>query len=326
MLLIGDIGGTKTHLALFEKNKTPFLEKKFPSRDYPGLREIIQEFLSSSALKGVKIEKSCFGVAGPVVNRRCKTTNLPWVIDGPQLESELKIPHVGVINDLEANAYGLAMLEENEFMVLHPGKHKAGNQGLIAAGTGLGEACLSWDGKHHHPFACEGGHCDFGPRDELEMELLRYLRKQSPRHVSYERVISGPGIYQLYRFLIDMQLEKEHPEMRKKFSMEEPTSAITQAALDGSDPVSVRAIRWFLSLYGAEAGNLALKFLAIGGIYVGGGIAPRLKNILDRGEFLKGFLEKGRFQALLEEIPIKIVLNDNAALLGALRYAREYMG
>jgi len=327
MLLVGDIGGTKTHLALFEdeKSRTPYLEKKFPSQEYPGLTEIVKEFLAIRALKGVDIRLACFGVAGPVLDRRCKATNLPWVIDGPLLEKEVTIGRVGVINDLEANAYGLSVLKEEEFFVLNTGKEKQGNQGLIAAGTGLGQACLYWDGKAHSPFACEGGHADFAPRDEMEMELLRYLRKQFG-HVSYERVLSGPGLYQLYRFLIDMQLEKEHPEMRRKFSLEDPPMAITKAALDGTCNVSIRAVRWFLSIYGAESGNLALKFFSLGGVFLGGGMAPRLKSLFDRGDFMRGFLDKGRFQPLLEEMPIKIVLNDNAALLGALRYAREFMG
>lgn len=327
MIIAGDIGGTKTNLALFdnEKNKSPIFEKKFLSRDYPGLVEIVQEFYASPQLKGVTINRACFGVAGPVFNRQCKTTNLPWVIDGAALESSLKIPKVGVINDLEANAYGLKMLDEDEFFVLHPGKEKPSNQALLAAGTGLGEACLYWDGKTHRPFGCEGGHTDFAPRDELEMELLRYLKDQFG-HVSYERVLSGPGLYQLYRFLVDMQLEKEDPEMRMKFANEDPPTVITRSALDGTCHICLRVIRWFLSLYGAEAGNVALKFLSHGGVFIGGGIAPRLIDLLGRGEFLHGFIDKGRFRALLEEIPIKIVLNDNAALLGALRYAREFMG
>ncbi len=327
MLLVGDIGGTKTHLALFEdeKSRTPYLEKKFPSQEYPGLTEIVNEFLAIRALNGIHIRQACFGVAGPVLDRRCKATNLPWVIDGPLLEQEAKIAHVAVINDLEANAYGLAVLKEEEFFILNPGKEKAGNQGLLAAGTGLGQACLYWDGKTHHPFACEGGHCDFAPRDELEMELLRYLKKQFG-HVSYERVLSGSGLYQLYRFLIDMQLEKEHPEMRKKFAIEDPPTAITKAALEGTCHTSLRAVRWFLSIYGAESGNLALKFFSLGGVFLGGGIAPRLRSLFDRGDFMNGFLDKGRFKPLLEEMPVKIILNDNAALLGALRYARQFMG
>jgi glucokinase len=326
MLLVGDIGGTKTHLALFEedKSKTPRFEKKYPSQDYPEFIEILRVFHKESAVNSKEIAKACFGVAGPVVENRCKTTNLPWVIDGPSLEKELKIPQVRIINDLEANAYGLKMLEAKEFHLIQEGKQKIGNQALIAAGTGLGEACLAWNGKVHLPFGCEGGHCDFAPRDELEMELLRYLKKQFG-HVSYERVISGAGFYQLYRFLIDMQLEKEDPEMRRKFSQEDPARVITTAAIDGTSRICTRAVRWFLSLYGAEAGNVALKFLSVGGFFIGGGIAPRLINLFDQGDFVRSFLDKGRFRSLLEEMTIKIVLNDDAALLGALRYAREFM-
>jgi glucokinase len=327
MLLAGDIGGTKTHLAVYElrEEKKARWEKKFSSKEFSGLAEIVAEFRKAPELQGISIERACFGVAGPVVEGRCKTTNLPWIIDAKELEIALNIPRVGIINDLEANAYGLGMLEESELYLLHPGTKKSGNQALIAAGTGLGQACLYWDGKLHRPFACEGGHCDFAPRDELEMELLRYLIEQYG-HVSWERILSGSGLYQLYRFLIDMQLEKEDPEMRKKFSLEEPAKVITQAALEETCPVCVRTVEWFLSIYGAETGNLALKFLSLGGVFVGGGIAPKLKPLLSRGEFLKGFLEKGRFHSFLEQIPIQVVLNDNAALLGALRYAREFMG
>ncbi|MBS3905196.1 MAG: glucokinase [Simkania sp.] len=326
MLIAGDIGGTKTHLALYEneRGKTPVFEKKFSSREYPGLTEIVQEFLNMSKLNVSLVDRACFGVAGPVVDRQCKTTNLPWMIDGAALEFSLNIAKVGVINDLESNAYGLHMLEEDEFLTIHAGQKKTGNQALLAAGTGLGEACLYWDGKGYHPFACEGGHSDFAPRDELEMELLRYLKKQFG-HVSYERVLSGSGLYQLYRFLIDMQLEKETAEMRQKFATIDPPQVITQAAIEGTCHVCIRVVRWFLSIYGSEAGNVALKFLSLGGVYIGGGIAPRLKEFIGKGEFLRGFTDKGRFRPLLEEMTIKIVLNDNAALLGALRYAREWM-
>jgi glucokinase len=326
MLLIGDIGGTKTHLAFFDdKSKKAKFEKKYPSQDYPGLEEICLEFFKEGSIKPQDVAKACFGVAGPVVDGRCKTTNLPWVIDSKSLETKLKIAKAGVINDLEANAYGIKMLDEKEFSVLQEGSGRVGNQALIAAGTGLGEACLVWNGKSHIPFSSEGGHTDFAPRDELEMELFRYLKKQFGQHVSYERVLSGSGLYQLYRFLIDLQLEKEDQEMRKKFSQEDPARVITIAALEGTNHLCVRVVRWFLSLYGAEAGNLALKFLSIGGIYIGGGIAPKLLALFKHGDFLEGFLEKGRFHPMLKEMTVKIILNDDAALLGALRYAEEFI-
>lgn len=326
MFLIGDIGGTKTHVALFDgKSKKAKLEKKYPSQEYQGLEEICLEFFKENSTKPEEVAKACFGVAGPVVDGQCKTTNLPWVIDSKSLSENLKIAKVGVINDLEANAYGIKMLEQREFFVLQEGSSRVGNQALIAAGTGLGEACLVWNGKSHIPFSSEGGHADFAPRDELEMELLRYLKKQFSQHVSYERVLSGSGLYQLYRFLIDLQLEKEDQEMRKKFSQEDPARVITVAAIEGTNPLCLRVVRWFLSLYGAEAGNLALKFLSIGGIFIGGGIAPKLLQLFKHGDFLEGFLEKGRFHPMLKEMMIKVILNDDAALLGALRYAEEFI-
>ena len=202
---------------------------------------------------------------------------------------------------------------------MHAGQKKTGNCALISAGTGLGEAGMFWDGSQHIPFACEGGHTDFAPRDELEMELLRYLIEKYG-HVSFERVISGPGIYELYRFLVDMHLEEEDPEVRRDFSLTDPPHVITNLALEGEDPLAVRAVDWFSSLYGAEAGNLALKFLARGGVYLGGGLAPRLAAILEKGDFMSSFVDKGRFAALLRDIPIRIILNDETALLGAAYY------
>lgn len=313
MILAGDIGGTKTHLALFENGKI-VAEEKFASQEHKGLSEIVNIFLNKKSVK-----KACFGIAGPIQNGKCQATNLPWVIESEELIQELKTNHVFLINDLEANAYGIKALPEDQFFTINEGSpHIFGNQALISAGTGLGEAGLYWNGKEHHPFACEGGHADFAPRNEIEMELLRYLRKKF-KHVSYERILSGAGIVNLYQFLVELRLEKGSID----FEGEDPARIITQRALKKECRACVRALRWFVSIYGAEAGNLALKILAIGGVYIGGGIAPKILPALKEKDFLDSFVEKGRFSSLLSQIPIKVILNENTALLGAERYAQE---
>ncbi len=313
MILAGDIGGTNTRLAFFEKGKQVGEEKKFPSQKYGSLEEIVQEFL-----QGKSVSHACFGVAGPVREGKCKITNLSWMIDASHIRKALQIDSVHLLNDLEANAYGLKALKKEELFLLHPGKKQSGNQALIAAGTGLGEAGLFWDGKTHHPFACEGGHTDFAPRNPLEVELLLYLQKKFG-HVSYERVVSGPGLHNLFQFLIDTGKQKWDPLLKVEMGKEDPSRVISKWG--NRDEACRFAIDWFLSLYGAEAGNMALKFLALGGFYVGGGIAPHLIDQLKGGRFHSSFIDKGRFKELLQSIPIWIVLNDNAALLGAASYA-----
>lgn len=294
MILAGDIGGTKTHLAVFDGKKMVRGEK-FSSKQASSLEEIIHTFLKE------KVERACFGVAGPVQDQKSHVTNLPWVIDAKKIASEFKIPRVALINDLEANAWGIGCLEEKEFAVLNAGKKKTGNQAVIAAGTGLGEAGLIWDGKRHVPFACEGGHCDFAPRDADERDLWSYLHKKYG-HVSYERVLSGPGIEHLYWFLVEHRRAKLPP------------------LPEGRD--SPQVLEWFSSLYGAEASNLALKLLATGGVFIGGGIAPKILPFLN-SHFMPAFAQKGRFDELMREIPVKVILNENTALLGAAEYSRQ---
>ena len=316
-ILAGDIGGTKTHLALFEESdlRKKLFEKKYASRDHADFLSIVSDFLSSVEMP----KKACFGVAGPVMEGVCKTTNLPWIIDTKEIAKKFSIPQVELLNDLEANGYGISLLDKVEIAILNEGKKKPGNCAIVSAGTGLGEAGMFWDGKRHVPFACEGGHTDFAPRDELEMEFLRYLIEQFG-HVSYERVVSGPGIHEMYRFLVDMRLEEEDPEVRNAFSLADPPLVITKLALEGKDVVSERAIDWFLSLYGAEAGNTALKFFAVGGVYLGGGLAPHLLPLLRTSDFMTSFVDKGRFSNLLREIPVSVILNPECALLGAANY------
>jgi glucokinase len=318
VILAGDIGGTHTRLALFDRGKQIALQK-FSSQGYSDLDSIVREFLQSHKQK---IQAACFGIAGPVREGRCQATNLPWVVDAAHVSRALDIPTVHLLNDLEANAYGLKVLKKEELFCLNKGTPQKGNQALIAAGTGLGEAGLYWDGKEHRPFACEGGHTDFGPRNPMEVELLVYL-KQEFGHVSYERIVSGPGIHILYQFLIETKREKASSQVTADMTKNDPSAVISEYARQNKDPACVHAIHWFLSLYGAEAGNLALKFLSLGGFFIGGGIAPHLIEQLKKGPFVTSFVDKGRFKGLLESIPIWVVLNDQAALLGAAYYAEQ---
>jgi glucokinase len=323
MILAGDVGGTKVRLAVFEKKKevTCVDEEKFASRDFPDLSTLLKVFLSHEHRKN--ISTACLGIAGPVKEGMCKATNLPWEISAKVLQDDLHIPRVHLINDLEANAWGLNCLAPEEFFAVNVGKETKGNRALISPGTGLGEAGLYWDGATHRPFACEGGHCDFGPTNEEEVALLNYLLKKH-KHVSYERILSGPGLYQIYRFLIDTGLELEDPIIAALIQQKEPQRVITEKAASGENKACIRACRLFVKLLGSEAGNLALKFLAVGGIFIGGGIAPHLTSFIQEGSFMEAFTEKGRLSSILAKIPIKVVLNEKTALLGAARYAQEH--
>jgi len=323
MILAGDIGGTKTTLAFFtieQERLKPIVESTFPSREHGSLREIARKFVSMNSLS---IEYVCFGVAGPVKEGRCEATNLPWVVDAKILAAELGIEGVWLINDLEATAYGIKALEPKDFTVLNNGASEAkGNAAVIAAGTGLGEAGFYWDGKQHLPFACEGGHADFAPCNELEMELLSHLLKHFS-HVSYERVLSGPGLFNIYSFLRDTGRFGREPDwLTEKISKgDDPSSAVSESALAGNCELCVKAIDIFVSIYGAEAGNLALKTLATAGVYIGGGIAPKIIKRLTDGNFMKAFISKGRMEHLMQAMPVAVILNDKTALLGAARYA-----
>lgn len=320
MILAGDIGATKTHLALFDETAgmSILAHEKFHSADFKSLALIVHLFLEKNH---AHVQNACFGVAGPVEDGHCRATNLPWIIDAKEMSQDLQIEKISLINDLEATAFGMQCLKPAEMFTLNPGKKQAGQGVLIAAGTGLGEAGLLWDGKALRTLPSEGGHADFAPRDEEEVELWRYLRSNFG-HVSYERVVSGPGIYNLYRFLIDSGKEKESPQVKEQLARDKSPHIITQAALNGSCPVCTRTLNWFVSIYGSEAGNLALKFLAFRGVYIGGGIAPKILELLKKETFLRSFCDKGRFSTLLSAIPVKVILNENAALLGAADYAR----
>ena len=329
MILAGDVGGTKTTLAVFTEvdQRLEVVEKeRFTSQDYESLDTIVGAFMAGGQRK---VELACLGIAGPVKDGRSRITNLPWVVDARVLADNLGVPTVELINDIEANAYGIGVLGPNDFAVLNEGNRAAeGNAAIIAAGTGLGEAGLYWDGCHHHPFACEGGHTDFGPRNETEVNLLRFLQNRFER-VSYERILSGPGLFGIYQFLRDTG-EEEPPWLTAEISLGDPAAAISAAALSQKNELCIRALDLFISLYGAEAGNLALKIMASGGLFVGGGIGPKILEKLRDGTFMEAFLAKGRMRPLLEAMPVRVILNEQTALLGAahcarLRAAGEYL-
>jgi glucokinase len=271
------------------------------------LEEIVRQFVSHHALL---VRYAAFGVAGPVSNGRCAATNLPWVVDAGTLATELGTPDVWVINDLEANAYGIATLAAKDLLTLNAGAaNAAGNAAIIAAGTGLGEAGLYWDGSMHHPFATEGGHTNFGASDALEGELLQWLSTQFG-HVSWERLVSGPGLVNVYRFLRDTRRGEEPEWLAEEMRARDPAAVISCEARRGTSLLCVQALDLFMRLYGSEAGNLALTTMATGGVYVGGGIAPKNLDKLKDGAFMKRFLAKGRMKRLLEAIPVKVILND----------------
>jgi glucokinase len=321
MILAGDIGGTHARLAFFDVNNGDLhlvSASVFPSREYSGLDEIVSHFVDSSALHP---DAACFGIAGPVRNGRVETSNLPWTIEAKRLADELKLKTTVLINDLEANAWGISSLAAKDVVCLNQIKgHPVGNQAVIAAGTGLGEAGMYWDGTRHHIFACEGGHTDFAPRNELEIELFRYLSARFD-HVSYERIVSGPGLVNVFHFLRDTGRGSEQKWLTEEMQKTDPAAAISRAAIDGKCPLCEQAVDIFVSIYGAEAGNWALKLLATGGVYLGGGIAPRLVAKLAGPLFMQAFVGKGRMRALLEAIPVKVITNEQTALMGAARCA-----
>lgn len=320
MFLAGDVGGTKTVLALFDgtaEGLTLAREATFRSHDYRTFEDLLAAFLTDRSAPPP--HAACFGVAGAVVEGHAHTTNLPWDLDEAQLAQCLKVGRIKLLNDLEATAYGMLHLRAEELVPLNPkvGPGRKGNAAVIAAGTGLGEAILYLDGGHYDPIASEGGHGDFGPRNDIEIELLQHLRRSFGGHVSYERVLSGPGVHNIYSFLRDSGHGSESAEVAARLKSGDPNATISELGLSGADPLCVATIDLFCSIYGAEAGNLALRAVAVGGVYVGGGIAPKLLPALQRGRFMESFVAKGRFQEFLESIEVKVALNQRTALLGA---------
>lgn len=322
MILAGDVGGTKTALALLDRagpSWTRVRSAVSPSHEFGSLEAVVRAFLGDQA---PTIDAACFGVAGAVIDGRCVATNLPWEIDERRLAAEIPARRVRLINDLEAAGHGVLELPASDRLVIQAGQPRTGSMALIAAGTGLGEALLVWDGRHHHVVPSEGGHTDFGPRDERELRLLTYLQA-AVGHVSYERVLSGPGLVNIYRFLRDTGAHAEPAWLRDRLAAGDPGATISELGLAGGHPLCVEALDLFVSIYGAEAGNLALKALAVGGVMVGGGIAPKIRPALLDGRFTAAFRDKGRFHELLAAMPIHLILNAEAPLLGAAKVARE---
>ena len=325
MILAGDVGGTKTALALFDVRRRGLAvvrEGVLPSQGYAALQDAIRQFL----LEGPRasIEAACVGVAGPVIDGRCAATNLPWVVDEASLAASLSTTRVKLINDLEATGHGVLGLKRTSLATLQAGQPRRGTMALIAAGTGLGEVLLVWDGRRRHVVSSEGGHTDFAPRTDLEIDLFRFLRKEFGR-VSYERIVSGPGLYNIYRFLLSIGGTPEADWLRSRMESGDPSAVIAEAALDHRDPRAVQALDMFVSIYGAEAGNLALKALAVEGVLIGGGIAPKIRAKLEDGTFMSAFRDKGRLSEMVAAIPVHLVLEPRAALLGAAAVARSLL-
>ncbi len=325
MILAGDLGGTKTVLSLSEKgsNGQPVCvrEMSFASAEHDSFDDILALFLPPD----VRIDAACFGVAGPVVQQRCFATNLNWTVDGEDLKIKLGTDRVHLLNDLEAMAVGMLYLDDDDFVNLNPNAEpQVGTIAVIAAGTGLGEAILYWDGKRHHPIATEGGHCSFAPQNAQQEQLLRFLRGRYPHHVSYERILSGNGFSQLYDFLLESEFAAPCPAVPSVQQARENgidrNAIVSRLGVNGEDELCGEAVRLFTEIYGAEAGNLVLKSFAIGGVYIGGGIGPKIRETLESGEFMLAFTAKGRFQSALSKMSVKLALNPRAPLIGAMHY------
>ena len=352
MILAGDIGGTKTYLGLFESTQTgitPVREERFWNADFSSLEDILTEFMETPqtgpedcseredngeeesldkvplSFEPVSLLAVCLGVAGPVQDNRCRATNLPWVIDGNSLATHLKTNTVRLLNDVEAMAYGVLALGEDETELVHGPSTVQGhqNKGLLAPGTGLGEAILYWDGQRYHPLPSEGGHASFAPNTDAEIELLRYLRTHY-LHVSFERVLSGDGLHTIYQFLRDTK-QNEPTWFAEKLPTGDPAALISEAALNGKPDICVQALDLFVSILAGEAGNMALKGLTKGGIYLGGGIVPRILPKLREARTWKAFVSKGRFKRFLSSIPVHVILNDKAALLGSASFGAQLL-
>lgn len=323
-MLAGDIGGTKTNLAIFTSGsglRAPLAEATFPSGDYPSLEVLVLEFFSRVR---IKVDHASFGVAGPVVNGQAKITNLPWVMDEAKLADTLGLSSVHLLNDLLAFAYAVPFLSEKGLYVLNKGRAVSGGAiAVVAPGTGLGEAYLIWDGTRYRAYPSEGGHADFAPSNALETGLLRYLLDRF-EHVSYERVCSGSGLVNIYAYLKERGYAHEPDWLAEQLMVaHDHAPVIVKAALDGERPCALcrATLNTFISILGAEAGNMALKVMASGGVYLGGGIPPRILSALQRGPFMEAFGRKGRMSKLIQDIPVRVILDPKAALLGAACHA-----
>jgi glucokinase len=324
MIIAGDIGGTKTNVALFEAEGarvgSPVVQQSFPSGHYDSLEAIVGEFVAARG--PTRITHACFGVAGPVVRGRVEATNLAWKVSDESLAAALGLPRVRLINDLEATAYGIGELTPEQLYTLNEGEgERPGHRGLIAAGTGLGMAAIFYDGERYHPMPSEGGHIDFAPRDEREYEMLAYLREKIGGRISYERVLSGMGLINIYSFLRDRGHGEEPAWLAEEMRSGDPSAAVSRAALAGRSELAATALRMFVEIYGAMAGNLALLLKSVGGLYVGGGIAPKIMEKMKDGTFMRHYVDKGRMSGLVQSIPVRVILDDKTALYGAARHA-----
>ena len=325
MILAGDVGGTKVHLALYDfrgGRLQHVREQKYPAQQYASLEAVVREFFAAGKESASQISAACFGVPGPVRDGYLKLTNLPWMLDSRDLSKSLGIEHIFLINDLEANGFGIPELSDDQIFVLHEGYAAGvGHRGLVSAGTGLGEALLIWNGRTHTPIPSEGGHADFPARNAIEIELLQYLLRELNGRVSCERVVSGLGLKNIYGFLRDGKGMEEPGWLKDRMAGEDPNAVIGEFGENGESELCARTLEIFASAYGAETGNLALKVLANGGMYLGGGIAPKILKTMESGGFMRSFLDKGRLSGLVELMPVRIILESRCALMGAAAYA-----
>jgi len=325
IVLVADLGGTKVNFALYKvtgQQAETLLSAKYHSRDYPSFVSIIQAFFAEHPL--VKPQSICIGVAGPVINGSADITNLNWIISADEIAKAAGYEKVTLINDLEATAYGVACLPNEDLVTLNEGVPGAGNIAIVAPGTGLGEAGMFWDGEAYHPFATEGGHTDFGARTEVDIELYRYIN-QTEKVVSREHVLSGPGIFRVYNFLKKVKKMQEPAWLAEAIKAEDPSAAISNAAIDNTAEICVETMKIFMQHLGHESANLVLKMKAIGGLYLAGGIPPKIIQLLQQDIYLKAYLNCDRMQELVQTVPIKVVMNEKAPLLGAGYYGANHL-
>lgn len=324
MILAGDTGGTKTRLALYEQENGKLrrrMTETFISREYAGLEEILRVFLGKHH---VNVSTACFGVSGPVVNGMAKLTNLDWQLNEKEIAHAVGIGAVRLVNDLVATTAAIPHFSAEDLFTLHEGSPDPSNKisAVLAPGTGLGEAFLFRGNGHNRVFASEGGHADFAPTNDFEIDLLRYLKKKYER-VSYERVLCGPGLFNIYIFLKDSAYAPEPPELAARFAGNDPIAIISEAGLAGEFDICIKALDVFASIMGAQAGNLVLTMLATGGVYLGGGIPPKIVTKLNDGRTVGAYLKKGRLSDVVKRTPLYVIRDDHAALLGAASMAME---
>ncbi len=322
IILAGDIGGTKTDLALYEiTGEGPLKtrrENSFPSRDYGSLDDVVRAFLQDDR---PTIVAAAFGIAGPIDGETVTTTNLPWRVEARTLREVIGAPHVRLMNDLEATAFGALFLPGDQLQTINAGRERPTHRAVIAAGTGLGQGFLFWDGRQHVPVATEGGHVDFAPRTQTEFDLLAFLQQDLDR-VSYERVLSGPGLFNIFRFLTEHQGRPVTPEIKERLATEDPSAVVGEAGVARRCETCAAAVDLFVDLYGTQAANLVLTTMARGGLYIGGGIVTKMLPRITEGAFMRSFTAKGRYAEMMREVPVWIILDPKTARLGAAEAAR----